>query len=197
MKDLRPAAQFDSDLDVLLHSNINAVSEQFIFQVLKKVHPLVNSLHDILISSAQLPVDNGILLDTVTSYTAPLIENYRSRILWSDYGIEEYQKLLEPKLDELTSRWFYPESLSNITKEKVNYFIVGLSIKLLIELGGVVTGDVDPYFLQMMTKFQANEPTNKQPSPSIALFHSTNLYIQLPQSFSTLILSPYQEVCKR
>ena len=61
MKDLRPAAQFDSDLDVLLHSNINAVSEQLVFQVCKKVNPLVNSLHDILISSAQLPVDNGIL----------------------------------------------------------------------------------------------------------------------------------------
>ena len=53
--------------------------------------------------------------------------------------------------------------MSKLTKEKVNYFIVGLSIKLLIELGGVVTGDVDPYFLQMMTKFrQTNRPTNNQ-----------------------------------
>ena len=35
--------------------------------------------------------------------------------MWSDYGIEEYQKLLESKLDELTSRWCYPESLSNMS----------------------------------------------------------------------------------
>ena len=50
--------------------------------------------------------------------------------------------------------------MSKLTKEKVNYFIVGLSIKLLIELGGVVTGDVDPYFLQMMTKFRPSWQTN-------------------------------------
>ena len=54
-------------------------------------------------------------LSNTPAYTAPLIENDRSRILWSDDGVEEYQKLLEPKLDELASRWCYPDSLSNMS----------------------------------------------------------------------------------
>ena len=107
--------QFDSDLDVLLHSDTVNVSEELLSQECRKTHPLVNSLHDILISSAHLPVNNFFIADAASCYKAPIIANDRIRILWSDEGIERYKNLLEHKLDELASRWCSPHSLPNMS----------------------------------------------------------------------------------
>ena len=57
--------EFDSDLDVLLHSSFNDILEELKLQICKKVHPLVHSHHDILISKFSLPAKQSCRLYTV------------------------------------------------------------------------------------------------------------------------------------
>ena len=48
-------------------------------------------------------------------YEAPKLVNNRVKILWDEAGISDYQKMLEPNLDDLASRWFYPNSPANVS----------------------------------------------------------------------------------
>ena len=105
--------EFDSDLDVLLSSNSPGIHEVLQLQICKNDHLLVQSHHDVLISGAFLPPVE--LASHSHEYEAPKLVNNRVKILWDEAGISDYQKMLEPHLDELASRWFYPDSPANVS----------------------------------------------------------------------------------
>ena len=47
------------------------------------------------------------------NYEAPKLKNDRVKILWSEDGVIEYQNLVGPYLEELSSRWFRPNSITD------------------------------------------------------------------------------------
>ena len=76
----------------------------------KKDNPLINSHHDLLVSSISLPSCNEII--DYSSYKAPIGENSRVKILWSEEGIASYQDLVSEYLHDLSTRGSKPDSLS-------------------------------------------------------------------------------------
>ena len=87
--------EFDSHLDVLLHSSQSAVREILEEQICKKEHPLVNSHHDLLVSKAFLP-KISTPTPTMAVPIAPKITNQRVKIKWSESGISDYQTIIGP-----------------------------------------------------------------------------------------------------
>ena len=86
--------EFDSHLDVLLHSSHSEVREILEEQICKKEHPLVNSHHDLLVSKAFLPKSSTPTPMAVP--IAPKITNQRVKIKWSESGISDYQTIIGP-----------------------------------------------------------------------------------------------------
>ena len=110
--------EFDSHLDVLLHSSQSAVREILEEQICKKEHPLVNSHHDLLVSRAFLPK-----ISTPTPMAVPIapkITNQRVKIKWSETGILDYQTVIGPCLDNLAARWCNPACPSFSTYSLLN-----------------------------------------------------------------------------
>ena len=94
----------DSNLDRILFSTQHQGQEKLIDILCKHDHPLVNSTHDVILTSwLPLLVDNPI--EEYEKVRAPKIENTRHRIVWSDDGITAYQKILIPHLRRLQDQW--------------------------------------------------------------------------------------------
>ena len=72
--------EFDSSLDVLLHSKQPGVLESLIQQVCKHDHPLVLSHHDLLLSQIFLPELRVPIVSEAPN--APKVCNDRSKIKW-------------------------------------------------------------------------------------------------------------------
>ena len=82
--------QFDSDLDVLLHSKIEGVSELLKQVICKHEHPLVDSSHDVILSSFTLPPAQEVN-QVKPMFVAPKVPNKRMKVIWSEDGIENYK----------------------------------------------------------------------------------------------------------
>ena len=101
----------DSNLDKLLFSKSLAHPE-----AVKQIHcklsnPAVDSHHDLLISEWSLPdIPNHASSDD--NIVAPKVENLRTKVIWSDSGIEEYQKLVVPELCRIQDLWHSSSNLS-------------------------------------------------------------------------------------
>ena len=81
--------EFDSSLDVLLHSKQQGILESLIQHVCKHDHPLVLSQHDLLLSQIFLPEARVPIAPEAPN--APKACNYRAKIKWSETGILDYQ----------------------------------------------------------------------------------------------------------
>ena len=92
---------FDSDLDIILYSDTPGTSEVLENVICKLDNPLINSLHDIVITTFTLPPDPAPPPPSMENIKAPRIENTRQKVLWSLYGICHYQEALGGKLSEL------------------------------------------------------------------------------------------------
>ena len=68
------------------------------------LNPLINSHHDLLISSFVIP-DEAVEASTDENVVAPLIDNNRVKVTWSEDGIERYQSLVVPQLSRLRELW--------------------------------------------------------------------------------------------
>ena len=97
--------EFDSDLDVVIFSNLTSVSESIDDVICKHANPLINSHHDLIVSSFSLPHFTP-LPPSLHNITAPRIPNNRQKVLWSEEGIELYQARLGDSLAELRKRWY-------------------------------------------------------------------------------------------
>ena len=95
----------DSDLDVLLYSNQQDVHEELLALHCKLQNPLIDSHHDLLISSAIIPYHQDVQTDKSKNLSAPKIPNNRRKIVWSDEGIAQFKQITSKLLQEIRSHW--------------------------------------------------------------------------------------------
>ena len=97
--------QSDSNLDRILYSKSLAHKEDLLDIICKQTEPLINSHHDLLISSWSLPTIAEGETDSSQNIVAPKLENNRVKVLWTDEGIEKYQTLVSPHFTILQNLW--------------------------------------------------------------------------------------------
>ena len=106
---------FDSELDVLLFSGKQGVSEE-----LSAIHCVlhdhrVDSHHDLLISNAIVPTNLKAPADTSRNVTAPKVHNTRHKIVWDESSKEEYELLLSMHLPRIRNLWMDSSSPSSMS----------------------------------------------------------------------------------
>ena len=88
-------------------------------ELLQSIHcklsePLINSHHDMLVSSWSVP--HMSFQDTSEdNIVAPKVDNKRLKVLWSDAGIEEYQSIVAPHLSRLQNLWLTSPTRTQIS----------------------------------------------------------------------------------
>ena len=105
---------FDSEIDVLLYHGPDNVSENLDKIICKLDSPFVNSQHDVILSCCSLP-SSPIPPPDKDLVKAPRVANDRTKILWSDEGIENYEALVGTTLASLREQWGDPNSRSSIS----------------------------------------------------------------------------------
>ena len=102
----------DSFLDKILFSSSACLPEKLETIECSLLNPLINSHHDLLISSFVIP-DEAPEASTDENVVAPLIDNNRVKVIWSEDGIERYQSLVVPQLSRLRELWLSSPSKSS------------------------------------------------------------------------------------
>ena len=105
--------RFDSNIDVILQSKNKHPAEVIESIYCKNKYPIIDSHHDIIISKVDIPLDANDPKPVHDS--APVIENNRKRILWSENHILDYQMVLSDSLACLRSRWLDPSSVASVS----------------------------------------------------------------------------------
>ena len=95
----------DSELDVLLYAGPVTCQESLLQLHCQLDNPLMDSHHDLLVSSCSIPHQHGKQLDKSDNLTAPRVENTRHRVIWSEEGKVEYSQMLSELLPEMRNRW--------------------------------------------------------------------------------------------
>ena len=104
---------FDSEIDVLLVHGSD-VSESVSNIVCKLDSPLVDSHHDIILSNCSIPrVQPSPPQECLVS--APRISNSRMKIVWSEEGIDAYERVVGTALSDLSERWGDPSYRSSLS----------------------------------------------------------------------------------
>ena len=85
---------FDSEIDILLVYGKD-VSETLSQIICKLDSPLVESHHDIILSSCSLPIARAPPSEE-DLVMAPRISNNRTKIIWSEDGIKAYEEMVAP-----------------------------------------------------------------------------------------------------
>ena len=94
----------DSCLDKILVSMIPKAVEVIETIICGHSDPLVASHHDIVLTNWTIGIEPSDDWKPPVN-DAPTIHNSRCRVIWSDTGIESYQKLVAPHLSRLQSLW--------------------------------------------------------------------------------------------
>ena len=98
----------DSNIDVIMGCTVSSEgcshlsSESLTKVICGKTNPLVDSSHDILVSTLKLP-KQPLLDDTSGNVTAPRIHHSKHKVIWSEEGIIQYQHFLANALPSLQS----------------------------------------------------------------------------------------------
>ena len=74
---------------------------------------LVESHHDIIISTIELPVKTVLEKDDLK--VAPKVDNVRLKIYWKEEKFQDYQRVLNKKLPSLRKMWSSPSSMSSLS----------------------------------------------------------------------------------
>ena len=99
--------------DRIFHSQHLVSPEQLSKIYCKLVNPLIESHHDILISTLSLPQYRYQDNSKKDNITAPRVRNNRTRIVWSEQGIADYQALVVPRLLLIQQTWLNKPNPSN------------------------------------------------------------------------------------
>ena len=105
---------FDSNIDVILHSENTPEPESITSVICKFENYLVDSHHDIILSTIDLPVVD-VKNDEDNLIKAPRIQNTRVKILWNDENIPAYQAEVSDKLSSLRVNWTNPSSRTSLS----------------------------------------------------------------------------------
>ena len=95
----------DTQLDVLLYQQCAAPPESLTNVVCSLEHPLVDSAHDLIVSSCSIPPRKSIPQDISENISAPRVNNDRVKIKWDDENLPFYQELLGDNLARLRDTW--------------------------------------------------------------------------------------------
>ena len=102
---------YDAQLDVLLHQSES--SPEVLSNVICKLsNPLVESAHDIIISTCPLKLKAPIIHDQSENITAVKVKNNRVKIIWDNENNEQYEELVCDSLARLRETWSDPSSSS-------------------------------------------------------------------------------------
>ena len=104
---------YDSDIDVLLHSDQKGVSEEVVSILCKHDHPTMLSHHDMIVSQCTVPAIPTYSPEKDDLVTAPRLCNNREKIVWSPEGAARYEEILRPVLLSLRESWLDPSSTSS------------------------------------------------------------------------------------
>ena len=100
---------YDSNIDILLHTDGDNICETISEIMCKDDHPAILSHHDILISSCTIPGATLVQPGHHES-VAPRLQHSRMKIDWSDEGQAEYCQLVAPYLRQARETWLDPSS---------------------------------------------------------------------------------------
>ena len=103
---------YDSHLDKIFYSSETQCHEQLSHLHCKLNHPLIGSHHDMLVSVLCVPKQD-FLVPPKNLLTAPKVPNNRTKIIWSETGIADYQRMLAPLLQLIQDVWLTSPSPSN------------------------------------------------------------------------------------
>ena len=119
---------FDSSIDVILHAKSAPFAEEILDIVCQDDHPGVDSHHDIIISSVNLPIEpvQAPKLDNLLK--APRIDNKRVKIIWDDNKLSDYETGVCSQLERLRQCW--PENNSPVSTS----ILLDLTNKVLHEV---------------------------------------------------------------
>ena len=98
----------DSCIDVIIFSTISSdgipssVTESVCKVICGKTNPAIDSSHDALLTTFSLP-PRAFPEPTTDNIEAPRLQLTRHKIIWSESGISDYQKLLSHALPQLNS----------------------------------------------------------------------------------------------
>ena len=100
---------FDSSIDVILCTNHFGLEKlENIF--CKHDNHIIDSHHDVILSSFLLPY-SPVPVPTILA-EAPVIPNKRTKIIWNNESLLDYQNIVGNNLEKLRKRWFCPSSKS-------------------------------------------------------------------------------------
>ena len=106
----------DSQLDYLLYSDHLSSPEQIKAIICKLKHPLLDSHHDLIVSTFSLPLVQHLeAADYSENIVAPKIINNRKKVIWTESGIVEYQKIVFPLLHYIQQLWLNSPKQSRST----------------------------------------------------------------------------------
>ena len=96
----------DSHLDQIFYSKETGCLENLSVIYCKLEHPLIDSHHDLIVSSATIPLQLAPALEaSLANVVAPRVINKRTKVLWSTTGISEYEKMVAPLLQLIQDVW--------------------------------------------------------------------------------------------
>ena len=101
----------DSNLDKLIFSKTLKHPESVERIYCKLEEPAIESHHDMIVSVFHLPAA-PVSEASPDNIVAPKVENLRTKVIWSDDGIEKYQNIVVPELQRIQDLWFSPASSS-------------------------------------------------------------------------------------
>ena len=88
---------FDSNIDILLHSKAAELNESITKIYCKNDNSEIDSHHDVIVSLVTMPVSE-LFQPHPDLVAAPRLQLRRNKILWTDTGIDNYQKMVSHKL---------------------------------------------------------------------------------------------------
>ena len=103
---------YDSNIDILLHTTDNSITETVTKIICKNEHPEISSHHDIILSEFTLPYQ-APLPPTAGLTVAPRTTYQRNKILWTEQGKLAFEKLVSKQLQELRQTWLRSSSLAS------------------------------------------------------------------------------------
>ena len=103
---------FDSNVDVIMHSKTVPHSETLNDIFCKNDFPIIQSHHDIILTSFILPSTEPVP-PAENLIEAPRVNLSRVRIDWSEEGITNYQDELSNQLYKARINWLHPSSKSS------------------------------------------------------------------------------------
>jgi hypothetical protein len=105
----------DSELDVLLLSYQDGVTETIDKIEYSLDNPMVDSHHDLLVSTMSIPSLPPSPTQRPSKPQSPQVPNTRQKIIWSEDGIQNYHKIVTHHLSHIRECWLDHSSPSSMS----------------------------------------------------------------------------------